>query len=198
MPLRQRFPAAVITPPIQALRARFTRVRAAIDNGAATPRPSRSSPQALQLPREVLGERHPDTITSLNNLAGVYDRQGRYAEAEPLYPQALQLRREVLGERHPDTISSLNNLARVYHRQGRSAEAEPLLPQALQLSRERCWAKTTRRPSRSTGTWPICLAQQGRMAEALIELRRMAPQRLSRLGRELLMAPPTRLCGMVC
>ena len=32
MPLRQRFPAADITPPIQALRARFTRVRAAIDN----------------------------------------------------------------------------------------------------------------------------------------------------------------------
>jgi 3-oxoacyl-[acyl-carrier protein] reductase len=31
MPLRQRFPAAVITPPIQALRARFTRVRAATD-----------------------------------------------------------------------------------------------------------------------------------------------------------------------
>ena len=31
MPFRQRFPAAVITPPIQALRARFTRVRAAID-----------------------------------------------------------------------------------------------------------------------------------------------------------------------
>ncbi len=33
MPLRQRFPAADITPPIQALRARFTRVRAAIDSG---------------------------------------------------------------------------------------------------------------------------------------------------------------------
>lgn len=32
MPLRQRFPAPDITPPIQALRARFTRVRAAIDN----------------------------------------------------------------------------------------------------------------------------------------------------------------------
>ena len=33
MPLRQRFPAAVITPPIQALRARYARVRAAIDMG---------------------------------------------------------------------------------------------------------------------------------------------------------------------
>ena len=32
MPLRQRFPAADITPPIQALRARYARVRAAIDS----------------------------------------------------------------------------------------------------------------------------------------------------------------------
>ncbi len=41
----------------------------------------------------------------------IYDSQGRYAEAEPLYARALQLRREVLGERHPNTIASLNNLA---------------------------------------------------------------------------------------
>jgi hypothetical protein len=34
MPLRQRFPADVITPPIQALRARFTRVCAAIDTAS--------------------------------------------------------------------------------------------------------------------------------------------------------------------
>ena len=47
MPLRQRFPAAVITPPIQALRARFTRVRAAIDTGtrpASCPGPEHRSP----------------------------------------------------------------------------------------------------------------------------------------------------------
>ena len=34
VPLRQRFPAVVVTPPVQALRARFARVRAAIDRPA--------------------------------------------------------------------------------------------------------------------------------------------------------------------
>jgi len=39
---------------------------------------------ALSLRREVLGDRHPDTLTSLNNLAGLYEATGRYSEAEPL------------------------------------------------------------------------------------------------------------------
>jgi hypothetical protein len=35
----------------------------------------------------VLGERHPDTLTSLHNLAGLYLRQGCHGEAEPLTPR---------------------------------------------------------------------------------------------------------------
>ena len=36
-----------------------------------------------------LGEEHPDTAESYNNLAYVLGDQGRYAEAEPLLPQCL-------------------------------------------------------------------------------------------------------------
>jgi tetratricopeptide (TPR) repeat protein len=92
--------------------------------------------QALELWREVLGDRHPAVAQSLNNLAGLYDAQGRYSEAEPLYQQALDLRRELLGDRHPDVATSLNNLAAVYESQGRYEAAEPLYQQALELSRE--------------------------------------------------------------
>ncbi len=49
----------------------------------------------------------------MSNLAGLYRRQGRYGEAEPLYEQVLGLRREEFGERHPDTLSSLNDLAAI-------------------------------------------------------------------------------------
>ena len=45
----------------------------------------------------MLGPRHPDTLSSLNNLAGLYEDQGRYGEAEPLYREALQACREVHG-----------------------------------------------------------------------------------------------------
>jgi tetratricopeptide (TPR) repeat protein len=40
--------------------------------------------QALAIRKEVLGERHPDTATSLNNLAGLLEAQGDYAAAQPL------------------------------------------------------------------------------------------------------------------
>jgi tetratricopeptide (TPR) repeat protein len=84
----------------------------------------------------VLGPRHPDTLTSLNNLAFVYQAVGRYGEAEPLYREALLTRREVLGPRHPDTLISLNNLAALYRALGRYGEAEPVYWEALQASRE--------------------------------------------------------------
>src|SRR3954462_118453 len=92
--------------------------------------------QALELARQAFGPRHPKTLLSLNNLAGVLNIQGRYGEAEPLLRESLQLRREVLGPRPPNTLSSLNNLAGVLNSQGRYGEAEPLYRETLQLSRE--------------------------------------------------------------
>ncbi|OQY52650.1 MAG: hypothetical protein B6247_16595 [Candidatus Parabeggiatoa sp. nov. 2] len=40
--------------------------------------------KGYRLTKEVLGEKHPDTITSLNNLAGIYQELGRLSEALPL------------------------------------------------------------------------------------------------------------------
>jgi tetratricopeptide (TPR) repeat protein len=80
-----------------------------------------------------LGEHHPDVASSLNNLAYLYNAQGRYEAAEPLYQQALELNRELLGDRHPDVAGSLNNLAALCYAQGRYAEAEPLYLEALAI-----------------------------------------------------------------
>ena len=87
--------------------------------------------KAYEYAQQHFGDKHPDTLTSLHNLAGLYDAQGRYGEAEPLYKQALQLSTEVLGDKHPNTFTSLNNLAFLYYAQGRYGEAEPLYKQAL-------------------------------------------------------------------
>ncbi|KAL7925296.1 P-loop containing nucleoside triphosphate hydrolase protein [Trichoderma austrokoningii] len=92
--------------------------------------------RALDLRRQVLGEKHPDTISSMASLAATYHAQGRYDEDERIEKQVLDLRREVLGEKHPDTISSMANLAATYHEQGRYDEAEGMKKQALDLRRE--------------------------------------------------------------
>jgi Tetratricopeptide repeat len=56
------------------------------------------------LKRDFLRGEHPDTALILNNLAGLYVRQGRDEEAEPLYVQALRIFEQRLGKEHPDTL----------------------------------------------------------------------------------------------
>jgi tetratricopeptide (TPR) repeat protein len=46
----------------------------------------------LNIHEAVLGKEHPDTLTSMNNLAGVLDSQGKYDEAEAMFQQVLGLR----------------------------------------------------------------------------------------------------------
>ncbi|EXK26980.1 hypothetical protein FOMG_16420 [Fusarium oxysporum f. sp. melonis 26406] len=71
------------------------------------------SAKVLELRRQVLGEKHPDTIRSLADLGTTYHAQGRYDEALQLHQTALDLRRHVLGENHPDTMQSVAYLASI-------------------------------------------------------------------------------------
>ncbi len=90
----------------------------------------------LRISEQQLGSHHPDTATSLNNLAQLYKAQGRYEQAEPLFVRSLQISEEQLGSHHPDTATSLNNLAQLYKAQGRYEQAEPLFVRSLQISEE--------------------------------------------------------------
>jgi CHAT domain-containing protein/Tfp pilus assembly protein PilF len=92
--------------------------------------------KALEIRKEVQGERHPHYATTLNDLAELYDSQGEYAKAEPLYRQARDIYKQVLGERHPHYATSLNNLASLYHSQGEYAKAESLYRQALEIYKQ--------------------------------------------------------------
>jgi len=72
--------------------------------------------------------------TSLHNLALVYDNQGKYAEAEPLYKRALVIAEKALGPEHPHVAQSLNNLGGLFATQGKYAEAEPLFKRARAIN----------------------------------------------------------------
>ncbi|MFD0338926.1 tetratricopeptide repeat protein [Streptomyces sp. NPDC127117] len=61
---------------------------------------------------QVLGETHPDTLISRNNLADAYREVGDLARAVPLFEATLAQYEQVLGETHPNTLISRNNLAR--------------------------------------------------------------------------------------
>ncbi|RSN03388.1 tetratricopeptide repeat protein [Streptomyces sp. WAC 01325] len=67
---------------------------------------------------QVLGDTHPDTLASRNNLAHAYYAAGDLARAIPLFEVTLAQREQVLGETHPDTLASRNNLAQAYEAAG--------------------------------------------------------------------------------
>ncbi len=89
--------------------------------------------RARLLRRRELGEEHPDTLSSTNILAILYDNQGRYDEAEPLYVKTLDIQRRVLGEEHPDTLTCMNSLANLYRNQGHYDKAEPLYVKTMEV-----------------------------------------------------------------
>ena len=64
----------------------------------------------METRKRVLGDEHPDTLTSMHNLAFTLQSQARHEEALALMERCFQLREQVLGEQHPDTQSSLNTL----------------------------------------------------------------------------------------
>ncbi|RYD25193.1 MAG: tetratricopeptide repeat protein, partial [Verrucomicrobiaceae bacterium] len=92
--------------------------------------------RGLEASERVLGPEHPDTLTSLSNLAALLHAKGDCAGAEPLHRRTLEARERVLGGEHPSTLTSLSNLAFLLHAKGDHAGAEPLHRRALE-ARER-------------------------------------------------------------
>ena len=95
---------------------------------------------ALAIREKTLGENHPAVAATLNNLAVLYGKRGKYKvgfwfrncqtytstsqDAEPLCKRALEIREKVLGSDHPDVAKQLNNLALLCQNQGKYEEVE--------------------------------------------------------------------------
>jgi tetratricopeptide (TPR) repeat protein len=78
---------------------------------------------ALQIVEKAFGNEDPKVAIALNNLAFLYDAQGRYAEAEPMFKRAQTIVETVLGPGHPSLATSLENFTALMRKTGRKAEA---------------------------------------------------------------------------
>lgn len=72
--------------------------------------------------RNVLGDAHPSTVSSMNSLASVLYWQGRYAEAETILRQTFERSSKVLGEDNPSTLATKNEMGLVLNRLGKHPE----------------------------------------------------------------------------
>ena len=89
--------------------------------------------EALEIRRQVLGEKHPAYARCLASLAELYKDMGNYTRAEALLRNALEICKQTLGEKHPEYARNLNGLAQLYQAMGDYARAEPLFRQALEI-----------------------------------------------------------------
>lgn len=113
----------------------------------------------------TLSENQSAFAESLNNLANLYQQQGLYSRAEPLYSRALDLRETVLGKHHLTVADSLNNLALLYREQGLYGRAEPLYVRALAL-RESALGKEDPLVADSLDTLATLYQDQGQYGRA--------------------------------
>ena len=82
--------------------------------------------RAVELRRNHLGHNHPNTLSSLNNLAGTYRHSGKLSQAITLFEQIRDTQLRELGPNHISTLVTLDNLALAYQDAGK-------LPQAITL-----------------------------------------------------------------
>ena len=129
----------------------------------------------------VLGDTHPYTLTSRNNLAAAYDSAGRLDEAIPLYERTLADRERVLGDTHPDTLTSRNNLAHAYRAAGRLDEAISLYERTL-ADRERVRGDTHPDTLGSRNNLAYVYHATGRLDEAISLSERTLADRERVLG----------------
>ena len=64
--------------------------------------------------KEILGENHPNTLSTLHCLANSYSHLGDYRKALNIEIKVYDACKKILGENHPDTLSALHNLANSY------------------------------------------------------------------------------------
>ncbi len=88
---------------------------------------------ALAICEQAPGPEHPQTASTLNNLAQVYYLQGHYDPAEPLLQRALAICEHAQGAEHLDTATILYHLQWLYYLQGKYALAEPLAHRTLAI-----------------------------------------------------------------
>jgi len=78
--------------------------------------------EALEMKRRTLGNTHPDTLLSINNLGMLLGDQGKLSEAEPLSREAVSGAKKTLGDAHPTTVLIQENLDLLLQKMGKGLE----------------------------------------------------------------------------
>jgi serine/threonine protein kinase len=94
--------------------------------------------RALELRQAHLGPDHPDTLASMDRLAGAYSSVGEHRKAIDLRQRRLEIGKATFGPDHPETLAFMSGLADAYLYGGQWDLSVPLYEQVLDKRRSIC------------------------------------------------------------
>jgi len=140
--------------------------------------------RALELRRRLLGPENPDTLASEIALSNVYQRDGRYADAEGLMNHLLQAEERLGRGNSEDALQALHTLAFIaVESRGDSARAESLDRRALEIERK-VLGETNATTLATTNNLAAVLAREAKYPEAEALYRQLVDTKRRVLGAE--------------
>jgi len=89
--------------------------------------------RSLKTREAALGEQNPALASILENLGRLYEKEGKYAEAEVVLRRSLAIREKSFGPNQPNLAGVLLQLSRLYEKTGKTEEAKKYGEQAAKL-----------------------------------------------------------------
>lgn len=87
--------------------------------------------ESLVLQRNVLGDNHAKTLSSLSRVASLLLRKGDHHRAHSIYDECISKTMKVLGYDHPDTLVNMHQMAIVLTLIGNRKEGESMFEECL-------------------------------------------------------------------
>ena len=129
----------------------------------------------------LLPEDHPDTLTSLSNIASAYFQAGRLEEAIALQIRVLEDRERTVGTADRETLTARNNLAASYTHAGRIDEATEL-QSAVLADRENLLGPLHPETITTRNNLALTHNAAGRIDEAISLQERVLAERIDVMG----------------
>ncbi|MEQ8524285.1 serine/threonine-protein kinase [Gracilimonas sp.] len=92
--------------------------------------------KAYYMRKELLGDKHPLTLTSEGNMGMVYFYDGQKEKAIDWFIKAHESNVEVKGENHPDHVRELSNIGAVFMQLGKNEQARKYFKRALDIGEQ--------------------------------------------------------------
>ncbi|KAK2591134.1 hypothetical protein QQS21_011172 [Conoideocrella luteorostrata] len=131
--------------------------------------------------KETLGEDHPDTLESIDNLAYLYRDQGRYNEAEEPEVQVMETYEKNLGQDHDLTTRSKFGLSSTLWYKGEQDAAAALQVEVMETLKKKLGEKHPDTLS-AMGQLAVTYRYHGRFEDATSLMRQCALLRRHTLG----------------